>query len=500
MNSFSLSDNPLNIGGFLKDFANDRAGARVSFEGVVRNHHLGQGVDFLEYEAFPEMVEAEGGRILTEARERFALTDAAAVHRAGRLEIGDVAVWVGALAEHRQEAFLACQWIMDQIKARLPVWKKEHFSNGTVEWVGAGLQEPGLTPRAEAYYQRQCVLPQLGPAGQEKLGRARVLVAGAGGLGCPALLYLAAAGAGQLSVIDGDTVNLSNLHRQILFTPADLGKGKASVAAERLRAQNPWIAVQAHDGFLDTDWLAQHLNGHDLVLDCTDHFPTRYLLHDACWRAGIPLVQAAIHQFEGQVQSFHPDSPGGCLRCLWPEPPSADCAGTCAEAGVLGLTAGQVGLQQAMEALRLLLDWPGHLLEHTLLIDLMSGATRRIRRQVRPGCVCRTGAFPAPAPMPAPAPAWLSPGDSLPSGARYVDIREAYERENAPADILALPHFPRERWEAIPGEIRQRPLILCCAAGVRTRHCLELLGHPPGIWAWTGSIHDRPAAKESLPQ
>lgn len=101
---------------------------------------------------------------------------------------------------------------------------------------------------------------------------------------------------------------------------------------------------------------------------------------------------------------------------------------------------------------------------------------------------------------PASGPAWLGPGDPLPSGARCVDIREAYERENAPADILALPHFPRERWGEIPGELPQRPLILCCAAGVRTRLCLELLGHPPGIWAWTGSIHDRPAGEGHSPQ
>jgi hypothetical protein len=100
----------------------------------------------------------------------------------------------------------------------------------------------------------------------------------------------------------------------------------------------------------------------------------------------------------------------------------------------------------------------------------------------------------------APAPAWLGPGDPLPSGALYVDIREAYERENAPEDILALPHFPRERWGEIPGELQQRPLVLCCAAGVRTRHCLELLGHPPGVWAWTGSIYNRPAGEGRSPQ
>lgn len=491
MKSFSLTDSPLKIGECVEDFVDDRAGARVSFEGVVRNHHLGHGVDFLEYEAFPEMVETEGKRILDEARARFSLTDAAAVHRVGRLEIGEVAVWVGTLAEHRQEAFLACRWIMDEIKARLPVWKKETFSHGEVEWVGAATA-PTETAAPADLYRRQSRLPEIGEEGQQRLNNAKVLVVGAGGLGCPAMLYLAAAGVGTLTIADGDVVQLSNLHRQVLFTPADLGKGKAALAADRLRAQNPWISVRAVDDYLTPAWLADQLGEHDLVLDCTDNFETRFALNDACWQAGVPLVQAAIHRFEGMVQTFRKGASGGCYRCQWPDAPRDGCVGTCAEAGVLGLTAGLIGAQQAVEAMRQLLDWPGSLENDTLLIDVLSGDTRRLRREARPDCPCQTGvAFPRD-PL---ADHLLRPGPAaarLLREATVIDLREPCEREGNPPHILALASYPRERWPHILDEHPERPLVLACAAGGRTRLCLRDMNFPEGVYAWTAPLSDLP--------
>jgi len=491
MKPFALSSAPLKIGELVEDFVDDRAGARVSFEGVVRNHHLGHGVAFLEYEAFPAMVEAEGGRILAGARERFALTDAAAVHRTGRLEVGEVAVWVGTLAEHRQEAFLACRWIMDEIKARLPVWKKETFSHGEAEWVGATAAQTEAAAPADLY-RRQTCLPEIGAEGQDRLNRARVLVVGAGGLGCPALLYLAAAGVGSLTIADGDVVQLSNLHRQVLFTPADLGKGKAALAAERLRAQNPWITVRAVDDYLTPARLAARVGEHDLVLDCTDNFESRFALNDACWRAGVPLVQAAIHRFEGMVQTFRNGAPGGCYRCQWPDAPPDGCVGTCAEAGVLGLTAGLIGTQQAVEALRQLLGWPGSLENDTLLIDILSGETRRLRRAARPDCPCQTGAAFPRDPL---ADHLLRPGPAaarLLKDATVIDLREAPERTGNPPHIQALPSYPRARWRNILAEHPERPLVLACAGGVRTRLCMKSLNFPEGVYAWTAPIGELP--------
>lgn len=489
MSAFKITSKPICSGSLLEGLVHPRAGARVSFEGVVRNHHQGQAVNHLEYEGFAQMVESEGNRILNEALIRFCLTDASAVHRVGRLEVGEVAVWVGALAEHRQEAFLACRWIMDEIKNRLPIWKKESFVHGKVEWVGS--ETSGQNDLGEAaYYQRQMRLPQIGNEGQDRLARARVLVVGAGGLGCPALQYLAGAGVGKLSICDADTISISNLHRQILYTVQDVGQVKSAVAAERLRSLNPHISVQALEGFASPQNLKSWLPEHQLVLDCTDNFDTRFMLHDACWAAGVPLVQAAVHQFEGIVQTFSPGSKGGCYRCLWPERPAEGCVGNCVDAGILGAAVGSIGVQQAMEALKWILQLPGTLENHSLLLDILSGESRRIKRTQNPECSCVTGSLPAENPF---LERILHPDEQLRdllTRAVLVDLREANEREPEVISHPQILHRPRSEWTDIPADYEKRPLILCCAAGVRARHCLEMLEFPEDVYVWPKSMKE----------
>ncbi|HSI71533.1 MAG TPA: ThiF family adenylyltransferase, partial [Fimbriimonas sp.] len=322
--TFTISRDPV-IGPLLE--SDQRTGAVVVFEGLVRNRNDGKRVKALEYEAFDEMAVLHGQRILLEAKDRFGLLDVSCVHRVGLLELGDVAIRVEAAAEHRREAFEACEWVVDEVKRRVPIWKKEHYVDGPSDWLNAGGQNV-LTE--EAFYARQQRLEEVD---QKRVSQASVLVVGAGGLGCPAILYLAAAGVGRLGIVDGDFVEPSNLHRQPLYRASDVGRPKARLAAERARSLNPFIEVEAISERLSAR-NAHLIEPYDIVLDCTDNFATKFLLNDLCVIQGKPLVVVSIHKFEGQLLVVMPGGP--CLRCLWPEAPVDGCVGTCADDGVLG--------------------------------------------------------------------------------------------------------------------------------------------------------------------
>ena len=479
---FRLSHEPLDPGVLGDELAAPAAGALVTFEGWVRDHHEGRPVKGLDYEAFVPMARRVGEGILAEARERFAITGAAACHRLGTLGVGDRAIWVGVTSAHRQEAFLACRWIMDAIKAEVPVWKKEHFGDGSGSvWVnaGEGSRSEAVDPAADERYARQVKLPGVGPEGQRRLAGAAVLVIGAGGLGCPALQYLAGAGIGRLTVGDGDRVDRSNLHRQVLFGTSDLGRNKAEAAADRLREQNDAISLRALPEAATPDNLPEWIAGHDVVIDGTDSFESKYAIADACWNAGRPLVQAGIYQVDGWVQVIDRSADAGCFRCQWPEPPPPGCVGNCAEAGLLGTTAGQLGVLQASQALQWLLGWhEGLLREGTLYVDTLTGTTRRIRRRRRLDCACASD---APEPFPATDHGVLFPGpraEALLREATVVDLREVGTDEAAWADLLV--RFP------------ERPLVLCCGGGTTSRRCLAALGHPEGVYAWSQGAGEGP--------
>src|SRR5882724_2373410 len=210
-----------------------------------------------------------------------------------------------------------------------------------------------FSPDELARYQRQLSLAGFGPEAQAKLKHGRVLVIGAGGLGCPALLYLAAAGVGRITLIDGDRVDVSNLHRQVLYTEADAGELKAVVAARRLRALNPQIAVEPRAERFTRANALELVRACDVVVDGSDNFGTRYLVNDACVLADRPFVYGAVQGFEGQASVFNwRGSP--TYRCLFPEPPEPGTVPNCAEAGVLGVLPGLIGLLQATETIKLL--------------------------------------------------------------------------------------------------------------------------------------------------
>src|SRR5687768_15144957 len=211
-----------------------------------------------------------------------------------------------------------------------------------------------MSPEELRRYARHLILPEIGRAGQERLKAARVLLLGAGGLGAPAGLYLAAAGVGTIGVVDMDVVDESNLQRQILHNTDRLGERKVDSAKKTLTALNPDVNVVAHDLRLGADNVMDVLAGYDVVVDGADNFPVRYLLNDASLKLGIPVVHGSIFRFEGQATVFKPYD-GPCYRCLIPEPPPPELAPSCAEAGVLGVLPGIVGSIQALEAIKLIL-------------------------------------------------------------------------------------------------------------------------------------------------
>ncbi len=237
-------------------------------------------------------------------------------------------------------------------------------------------------------YARHIILPEVGGEGQAKLLRSRVLGIGAGGLGSPLLLYLAAAGVGTLGVVDDDAVDLSNLQRQVIHSTARIGEAKVESARETLTQVNPEVRLITHQVRLTAENALELIGAYDLVADGSDNFETRFLLNDACYHAQKPLVSAALHGFEGQLSTFKAylggDNP--CYRCIFPEPPPPGLIPTCAEGGVLGAIAGAMGSIQATEAIKELLGIGESLSGSLLIYDGLSTTFRKVRVKPDPAC------------------------------------------------------------------------------------------------------------------
>lgn len=276
-------------------------------------------------------------------------------------------------------------------------------NGGTTAWEAAAL--PMIRPDADAdadfseRYSRHLRLPEVGLDGQKRLTAAHVLIVGAGGLGSPAAFYLVAAGIGTLRLTDDDIVDRSNLQRQILHTDARIGVAKVESAAATLAALNPRARLEAVNERITSDNVERLLDGVDVVIDGADNFAARYLLNDACVNLGKPLVYGAVHRFEGQVSVFDAGRRRGvapCYRCLFPQPPPSDAAPNCSEAGVLGVLPGVIGMLQATEAIKLILNIGEPLVGRLLHFDALAMRFREMRLAPDPECaVCGPGrAFP----------------------------------------------------------------------------------------------------------
>jgi sulfur-carrier protein adenylyltransferase/sulfurtransferase len=234
-------------------------------------------------------------------------------------------------------------------------------------------------------YSRHLIMPEVGMEGQQKLKAARVLCIGAGGLGSPLALYLAAAGVGTLGIVDFDVVDFTNLQRQIIHSTADVGRKKLDSAEEKLKAINPFVNVKKIETRLSSENALELFRDFDIVADGTDNFPTRYLVNDACVLTGKPNVYGSIFRFEGQASVFATEE-GPCYRCLYPEPPPPGLVPSCAEGGVLGILPGLVGVMQATEVIKLILGAGEPLIGRLLLIDALGMKFRELKLRKNPDC------------------------------------------------------------------------------------------------------------------
>jgi adenylyltransferase/sulfurtransferase len=266
------------------------------------------------------------------------------------------------------------------------------LAGGFTDWKRNGFPfdvPRALEPAQRARYSRHLLIPEVGEEGQLRLLDSRVLLLGAGGLGSPAALYLAAAGVGRIGIVDPDVVDASNLQRQVLHSTATLGEPKVASAKKTLEALNPDVEVVAYEERLDSDNVDRILaDGWQVIVDGADNFPTRYLVNDAAVWHGIPVVHGSIFRFHGQVTVFKPGE-GPCYRCLFPQPPPPELAPSCAEGGVLGVLPGIIGSLQANEALKLLLEIGDPLIGRSLLFEALEGSFTEIKLRRDPDCpVC----------------------------------------------------------------------------------------------------------------
>lgn len=511
---FQLSCEPLETLNLKSDFSAGQAGAFASFEGWVRNHNDGRSVFSLQYEAMPELCRSEAQRILDEASQRFNVLQVSCIHRVGTLKIGEMAVWVGVVAAHRDDAFNACRYIIDEIKKRLPIWKKEFYADGESGWVNAQDVPPQPAnenttshPLHAEYYSRQIVLPEIGIKGQQKLAASRALVIGAGGLGSAALTSLAQAGVGLVGIVEFDVVQISNLHRQALYTPADTGQLKSDIAVNRLKAINPQITLASYPARLDPLNIEAIIAPYDVVLDCTDNFAAKFLINDACILQRKRLVQAGIYQWEGQLRVYDPGVPSACLRCLWPQIPPTDCVDDCGRAGVLGAVANILGHWQAVETIKSLLGLPV-LSTETLILDLKSNSFNRVKQAPSPDCqVC--GLHPVINRIDPTAYEFRTdpPEYELDLAEisvekinqyQWVDIRESAEILADPLTNLKTNNFSFSRFgkETVPINTTDAYLVFC-AQGSRSRRLVQKLRAEGYTNVW--SVHNGvPAVKKYL--
>jgi adenylyltransferase/sulfurtransferase len=352
-------------------------------------------------------------------------------------------------------------------------------------------------------YSRHLLLPEVGVDGQRRLKAGRVLVVGAGGLGSPIALYLAAAGVGTLGLVDFDTVDLTNLQRQIIHGTSDVGRPKLDSARERIAEVNPRVRVETFDARLTSANALEILRGFDVIVDGTDNFATRYLVNDACVLLGRPNVYGSIFRFEGRASVFATDD-GPCYRCVFPTPPPAGAVQNCAEGGVLGVLPGLIGTIQAIETVKLLLGLGASLVGRLLLIDALELQFRSINVRRNPACpACGTreitalvdydefcnGPGAAEETVPEIGPRDLAARMAGGEPMELIDVREAYEVEIA--RIPGARHIPLGDLEdAVPTLDRTRPIVVYCKGGSRSAYAVRHLRASgfAEVWNLAGGI------------
>src|SRR5213083_463213 len=345
-----------------------------------------------------------------------------------------------------------------------------------------------LSKEEIARYSRHLIMPEVTVDGQRRLKAARILCIGAGGLGSPAALYLAAAGVGTIGIIDFDAVDLSNLQRQILHGTKDIGRSKLESARDRLHDINPKIDIELHECRFSSENATQLVSGYDVVVDGSDNFPTRYLSNDVCVFAHKPNVYGSVFRFEGQTTVFAPHLGGPCYRCLFPEPPPPDTVPNCAQAGVLGVLPGIIGMLQAIETIKLIMGIGEPLIGRLLHFDALKVKFRELNLRRDPQCpVCGENqtifapidydqfcGAPADDTVPAISVHELKRKTDTREAFELIDVREPFEYEIARIDgakLIPLGEIA-ERTDELSGE---RPIVVHCHTGKRSAQAVRLL-------------------------
>lgn len=334
-----------------------------------------------------------------------------------------------------------------------------------------------LSKEEKKQYHRHLILDQLGNEGQLKLKEAKVLVIGAGGLGCPVLQYLTAAGVGVLGIVDGDTVDQSNLQRQILYTIQDIGKSKAKTAAERLQQLNPFVQFNVHQTYLDNTNAVGLFEKYDIIVDGTDNFPTRYLVNDACVLANKPLVFGSIFKFQGQVAVFNFEG-SGTYRCLYPTPPAPNSVPNCSDIGVLGVLPGIIGSLQANEVIKLIVGIGKSLVNRLLYFDALTLEQQLLQFKKNNDIHITT--------LEADYAFFCGENQTIEMKSISAEALLANKKEYNILDVRSQDefedfniggfHIPLDELEERMGELpNSKPMVVCCASGIRSVRAIELL-------------------------
>ena len=348
-------------------------------------------------------------------------------------------------------------------------------------------EQTGLSRAEVERYSRQLVLPEVGQRGQKRLKNSSVVIVGAGGLGIPASVYLAAAGVGRIGIVDNDVVELSNLHRQTIYSESDLGRAKVDVLGERLRSVNPHVSVTTHSLKLDSSNALDVLAGYQVVVDCTDNFPARYLINDACVLLRKPDIYSSIFRFDGQASVFYSEK-GPCYRCLFPAPPPPETVQSCAIAGVLGVLPGIMGSIQAAQALNLMIGNGQSLVGRLLLFSATDMSFNEVKVRKNANCpVCGPTptitklidydefcgirrSFNVDELSPRELKRLMENGSEL----LLLDVREPFEHELCSIDGSKL--IPIGELERRLGELgRDDDIVVYCHMGIRSARAAEFL-------------------------
>jgi molybdopterin synthase catalytic subunit/molybdopterin/thiamine biosynthesis adenylyltransferase len=378
---FDLVETAINIGQYYPSFNQLEAGAVVCFEGRVRNHNHGEAVLELEYQAYPQMVIKEGELIISEAKSKFPILNALAIHRHGKLALGDIAILIIVNSHHRDAAYQASRYIIDEIKLRLPIWKLEKYESESPRWVFCKDHLHHHDICEVDFYHKQAHLLD-----HKIIASKKVAIIGLGALGSPLAMALAGSGVGEIHLFDNDLIELGNLARQPFYSSLDIGISKTECLFKKIKSFNPLIKIEAHEVRIKHDNISEYIQDYSLVIDCTDNFKTRDLIHDHCFNQQLNLLTLAIYNKQGSIQMFDYSlrQHDGCKYCFGQDFKHSDKADLpqCSATSVLAAHALNLASTAASECLEFLEKNDCQSMHHQVLfwfdrLDLTKVARKR---------------------------------------------------------------------------------------------------------------------------